>query len=353
MGGQEAKRVACTAGAGHPEYGPDPAGAAAADSGPEDGPDRAGAAADDPTPWPASGLAQQDLPAALYVVATPIGNAADISLRALWVLRRADIVAAEDTRVSAPLLARYGIRTRLWAVHQHNEAGAVAPLLERLAAGQRVALVTDAGTPGVSDPGALLVRAVLAAGLRVVPVPGASSLTAILSVAGVLTTDIRWVGFLSSRARERERQLRTLAAGGQATVLLEAPHRIEATAGALAAALPPQRRIVVGRELTKKFESVVATTASGLVQALAESGGRGEFVLVIDAPEAPAGASLPDEEAELDATTLAWLEALRSELPAARAAALAARATGLPRERLYRALTAGGAGNATLPPRGG
>ncbi len=152
-------------------------------------------------------------------MATPLGNAADVTLRALWVLRLADCIAAEDTRTTAPLLARYGIRGRLLALHQHNEADRIAPVLERLARGERVALVSDAGTPAISDPGALLVRAARAAGFRVLPVPGASSLTAALSVAGVRAADIRFFGFAPGRSQARQRHWQAIAAADAAAVV--------------------------------------------------------------------------------------------------------------------------------------
>ncbi|SPE25628.1 putative methyltransferase [Burkholderiales bacterium] len=285
--------------------------------------------------WSDVGIAEQEFPPGLYVVATPLGNAADVTLRALWVLRLADCVAAEDTRTTAPLLARYGIAARLVALHQHNEAQASAPILERLARGERVALVSDAGTPAISDPGALLVRAALAAGVRVIPVPGASALTAALSVAGVRAGHIRFVGFAPTRAAARRRHWSSLAADEGATVIFEAPHRMAATARELAAVLNPGRRVIVMRELTKRFESVVPTTAALLPVVIERSPPRGEYVLVVDALSE---AAEPSPAVEIDAATARWLTVLGEELPAARAAAIAAKASGLPRALLYRAL---------------
>jgi 16S rRNA (cytidine1402-2'-O)-methyltransferase len=283
----------------------------------------------------ASALAQQELPApALYVVATPIGNIADITLRALWVLSRVDAIAAEDTRATAVLLRRYGIATPLFAVHEHNEQAAARRLVERLHEGRRIALVTDAGTPAVSDPGARVVRAVWAAGIRVVPVPGASALTAAASAAGLTGDALTFAGFLPTRAGERGRRLRELAARGEAFALFEAPHRIAATAATLAAVLDPQRRVVVARELTKAFETLLACRAADLPQAIGTAP-RGEYVLLVDAAPPPANA----DEAEVDAVTRRWLAALSEALPAARAAALAAKASGLPRARLYALLS--------------
>lgn len=281
----------------------------------------------------ASGMAAQELPAgALYVVATPIGNAADITLRALWVLAQVDAIAAEDTRATRPLLARYGIERPLLAAHEHNENEAAARIVARLARGERIALVTDAGTPAVSDPGARLVRAVRAAGLRVVPVPGASSVLAAVSAAGLHGDGFAFLGFAPHGAGARRKWLAAAAARNEAFVLLEAPHRLAATAAELAAALDPARRVLVSRELTKKFEEMLDTTVGELVARLGATEPRGEYVLLVDAAPAPAAAS------EIDATTARWLEALAEELPPARAAAVAAKATGLPRELLYAAL---------------
>jgi 16S rRNA (cytidine1402-2'-O)-methyltransferase len=275
----------------------------------------------------ASGAAQQDLPAqSLYVVATPIGNAADITLRALWVLSKVDAIAAEDTRTTGALLRRFGIDTPLLAAHEHNERQVAAAVVERLRSGGRIALVTDAGTPAISDPGARLVRAVLDAGLRVVPVPGASSLTAAASAAGLRAGTLTFAGFLPPGARERQRLLRELASRGEPFVLFEAPHRVAATAAELAGVLAPQRRVVVARELTKMFETVQACPAGELPAAVGAAP-RGEYVLLVDAAEAAA--------AEVDAVTRRWLAALAEAMPASRAAAVAAKASGVPREQLY------------------
>nr|MCU0952370.1 16S rRNA (cytidine(1402)-2'-O)-methyltransferase [Burkholderiaceae bacterium] len=230
----------------------------------------------------ASGVQAQDWPAgALYVVATPIGNAADLTLRALWVLRLADAVFAEDTRVTRMLLDRFGSRpATLVAAHAHNEQQAAEAIVARLRDGARVALVSDAGTPGISDPGARIVRAVRAAGLRAIPLPGASSVLAAVAASGLGEQGFVFSGFLPQGARERERALRAAAASERPTVLFEAPHRIEATAQAIAAALPAERDVVVARELTKKFESIDAVAAAALPAYIAQQQHRGEYVLV-------------------------------------------------------------------------
>jgi 16S rRNA (cytidine1402-2'-O)-methyltransferase len=279
----------------------------------------------------ASGAAQQDLPArSLYVAATPIGNAADITLRVLWVLSRVDAIAAEDTRTTGALLRRYGIDAPLLAAHEHNERQVAASIVERLRAGGRIALVTDAGTPAISDPGARLVRAVLDAGLRVIPLPGASSLTAAASAAGLRGSLLTFAGFLPAGGHERQRLLRELAARGEAFVLFEAPHRVATTAAELAEVLDRRRRVVVARELTKKFETLLVCDAGELPEAVGAEP-RGEYVLLIDAADEAAG--------DVDAVTRRWLAALAEVLPASRAAALAAKVSGVPREQLYALLT--------------
>ncbi|WP_291915189.1 16S rRNA (cytidine(1402)-2'-O)-methyltransferase [Limnohabitans sp.] len=265
----------------------------------------------------------------LYVVATPIGNLADISLRALHVLARVDVVACEDTRHTQQLLRAYGLDrpgSQLLAVHQHNEAEAANSVLERLSQGQRVAYVSDAGTPAISDPGARLVAAVRQAGFRVMPLPGASSVTTALSASG-MTGDSGFVfaGFLPSKATERQLAVQHLAQESRAVVLLEAPHRIEALAQALVAL--GTRRVTLGRELTKQFEQIETLPAQDLSAWLAEKPERlrGEFVLVL-------------HDAPVDAATgegLRVLQLLLPELPLKTAVKLAADISGESKNTLY------------------
>jgi 16S rRNA (cytidine1402-2'-O)-methyltransferase len=265
----------------------------------------------------------------LYVVATPIGNLADISLRALHVLSKVDVVACEDTRHTQQLLRAYGLDrpgSQLLAVHQHNEAEAAHSVLERLGQGQRVAYVSDAGTPAISDPGARLVAAVRQAGFRVMPLPGASSVTTALSASG-MTGDSGFVfaGFLSSKTTERQLAVQKLAQESRAVVLLEAPHRIEALAQALA--VLGQRPITLGRELTKQFEQIETLPAQDLSAWLAEKPERlrGEFVLVLhDAP-------VDDSTGE----GLRVLQLLLPELPLKTAVKLAAEISGESKNTLY------------------
>jgi 16S rRNA (cytidine1402-2'-O)-methyltransferase len=283
----------------------------------------------------------QEYPApALYVVATPIGNLADLTLRAIHVLGLVDVVACEDTRVSATLLHRLGLAKPLLAVHRHNEREAAAAVLARLARGERVACVSDAGTPAVSDPGAALVAAARAAGFRCIPIPGPSSALAALSVAGDVAA-ATWVcvGFLPARGADRTEALRSLAADRRAQVLFEAPHRIEALAAALAEACP-DREATLARELTKQFETVVTCPARELPAWLAADPNRlrGEFVVVLHA--------LPAASTAADATAHdAMLATLLAALPLAQAVALAAELSGAPRKALYaRALQLRGRG---------
>lgn len=268
---------------------------------------------------------------ALYVVATPIGNLADITLRALHALALMDAVACEDTRHTAPLLQAYGIERPLVALHQHNEAEAAEALVRRLQAGERIAYVSDAGTPAVSDPGARLVAAARAAGIRVLPLPGASSVTALLSAAGIAERgDFIFVGFLPSKPGERQQAVQALAGEPRAQVLLEAPHRIAALAQALV--VLGARPVTVGRELTKQFEEIDTMAAAALPDWLAATSGRqrGEFVLALH--PAVAGGPAEDGENSLGARALRLLMA---ELPLKTAVKLAAELSGEARNALY------------------
>ena len=275
---------------------------------------------------------------ALYVVATPIGNLADITLRALQVLQLVDCVACEDTRHTHSLLRAYGIEktgAQLLAVHQHNEAEAAQQVIARLQQGQRVAYVSDAGTPAVSDPGARLVAAVVAAGLRVSPLPGASSLTAAISASGaVARADAQggfvFAGFLSSKLLQRQTEVDQLRREPRAVVLLEAPHRIEALATALA--VLGERQVTVARELTKQFEEIATLTAQDFPAWFTGQPQRqkGEFVVVLH----------PVEHQEDTSASERVLRLLLAEVPLKTAVKLAADITGEPRKSLYtKALT--------------
>ncbi|HEY9028178.1 MAG TPA: 16S rRNA (cytidine(1402)-2'-O)-methyltransferase, partial [Burkholderiaceae bacterium] len=300
------------------------------------------AAADAPAVGPRQALSvaaavagAQDYPrGCLYVVATPIGNLADISLRALHVLSLADCIACEDTRTSGAFLRHFGLEKPLLALHEHNERAGAAQVAARLAAGERIAYISDAGTPAVSDPGAVLVHAVAAAGHRVMPLPGASSAVTALSVAGDTGAHgFAFAGFLSSKAQERAAELARLRHSRTSTVIFEAPHRIEALAAAMAEALGDgARQVSVCRELTKQFEQVATLPVAEFPRWLASDANhrRGEFVLVLHA--APAVEAADDA---LPADAERTLRVLLGELPLKQAAAIAAELSGLPRKRLY------------------
>lgn len=265
---------------------------------------------------------------ALYVVATPIGNLGDLSPRAQRVLAQVELVAAEDTRTSGALLEHFGIRAKFFALHDHNEDGAASALLARLKAGASVALVSDAGTPLISDPGYALVRQARAAGVPVFAVPGPSALIAALSVAGLPTDRFSFRGFLPPKREARRQALEALAREPATVVLYESSHRIAETLDDIAAVLGAARPLFVARELTKKFEDSHAGSAESARAWLAADANRsrGEFVLVLGgAPETQAS----------DADSERLLRLLLEELPPARAAKLAAAWSGRPKPALY------------------
>ena len=261
----------------------------------------------------------------LYVVATPIGNLADASPRSLEVLRGVDLVACEDTRTTRTLLGHYGISTRTVALHEHNERAASAGLVGALREGRSIALVSDAGTPGIADPGALLVAEAHRAGIRVRAVPGPSAAAAAFSASGFAAPGYRFAGFLPASGAARRKALEALD-GPLPVILFEAPHRIARTLAELAGRLGPEREIVIGRELSKKFEEVARLTLGQAPAWLAAPHRQqGEFVVVISAGEAgPA----PDADRVLGI--------LIESLGPSEAAKLAARITGLPKGELYR-----------------
>jgi len=265
----------------------------------------------------------------LYVVATPIGNLADISLRALDILRAVDAIFAEDTRVTRALLGHHGIDARPRALHAHNEARAAREVLDALEAGRDVALVSDAGTPGISDPGARVVQLALAADMDVVPIPGASALAAALSVSG-LQGPFAFLGFLPSKGAARRRTLEDWRSFPHALVLYEAPHRILDCIADLAGVLGGRRDVVIARELTKMFESVHACRLADAHQWLSADANRqrGEFVLIVSG-----AAAVEDDRAEARRV----LGALLAELPVKTAVRLAVTITGAPRNALYAA----------------
>lgn len=274
--------------------------------------------------------AKQKLECALYVVATPIGNLSDITLRALEVLAAADTIAAEDTRNTRHLLQHHGISdARLLALHQHNERGAAEKVIALLQQEQSVALVTDAGTPAVSDPGAVLVEAVRAAGFRVIPIPGASAAVAALSASGLSAPHFLFYGFLPNKSGARRTALQALAEHSYTLVFYEAPHRILECVEDLQAVFGDARDIVFAREVTKLFESIHRCK---LGEALAwlnsdPNNQRGEFVLLVS--------GAPLETGAIDAETERILKLLLKDLPLKQAVQLAAKITGSGRNELY------------------
>lgn len=274
--------------------------------------------------------AKQKLECALYVVATPIGNLSDITLRALEVLGAADTIAAEDTRNTRHLLQHHGISdVRLLALHQHNERGAAEKVIALLQQGQNVALVTDAGTPAVSDPGAVLVGAVREAGFRVIPIPGASAAVTALSASGLAVPHFLFYGFLPTKSAARRSALQALAGHPYSLVFYEAPHRILECTEDLHAVFGDEREIVFAREITKLFESIHRCKLGEAMDWLNSdpNNQRGEFVLLVS------GASARTDV--MDAETERILKLLLSDLPLKQAVQLAAQITGAGRNELY------------------
>ncbi len=273
---------------------------------------------------------------ALYVVATPIGNLGDLSVRAWHALMQCDVIAAEDTRASRTLLDAWGVTTPLLAAHRHNEASAAQGIIERLARGERVGLISDAGAPAVSDPGARVVREVRQAGYPVIPIPGPSAVIAALMASGATSDEnpaFVFAGFSPSKASARQQWLRQWLAVPAPVVFFESPHRLPAVLQDLAQLCEPQREVTIARELTKRFEQVVTLPVAQASEWLASDSqhGQGEFVLIVH--EAPRKAQ--DGGAAVEPSTLALLDALLESLSVRDAARVAAKATGIARDVLY------------------
>jgi len=275
--------------------------------------------------------------AGLYVVATPIGNLEDMSYRAVRILSEVNLIAAEDTRHSLPLLSHYGISSKLQALHEHNEDQVVGGILERIENGESVALISDAGTPLISDPGYRLVRAAREAGLPVYSIPGPSAVTAAMSVAGIPTDRFAFEGFLSSKAAARKKTLQVLSHESRTLVFFESSHRIVATVNDMSGIFGPHRLAAVCREMTKKFETVLRAPLAELARTLAEDKNqtRGEFVIIV------AGHS-PDENENLESARTMF-RTLLEYLPASQAARVAARLNDVPRREVYKMLDSDGA----------
>lgn len=282
-----------------------------------------------PSRLPADNLSTPLQPACLYVVGTPIGNLEDITLRALETLRRVDLVAAEDTRRTGRLLARYAIKKRLLSCHEHNEEKRADQFVERIRAGKAVALVTDAGMPSVSDPGYALVVAILAAGLPVVPVPGVSAVTTALSVAGLPTSSFLFAGFAPRKASQRRRLLEDLSVEDRTLVFFESPRRIVALLEDIRHVLG-ERRVVLAREMTKRHEEFLRGSLSDILHILlGRQSIRGELTLLV----AP-GARCPMVDG--DALDREIALRLRQELPLSEVARQVAGTLGISKNRVYR-----------------
>lgn len=270
------------------------------------------------------------IPACLYVVATPIGNLGDFSERAKLILEKVDWIAAEDTRHTQKLLSAFGLRRPLMALHQHNEEQRSQQLIALLRQGKSLALVSDAGTPLISDPGFPLVRAVRAAGFDVVPIPGACALIAALSASGLPTDEFYFAGFLPAKALAREQRLQGLTRMTATLAFYESPHRLLPSLQALALTLGGDRQMCLARELTKRYETFLSGSIDQVlaqVEADAQQQ-KGEFVLLIE------GAKARDEEQGWD-EACRWMLALEQEMPPSQAAALVARMTGVKKKPLY------------------
>jgi 16S rRNA (cytidine1402-2'-O)-methyltransferase len=280
-------------------------------------------------------LQQQDLPAgALYMVATPIGNLGDITLRALHVLNAVDGIACEDTRHSAALLQQFGIHKKCLALHEHNEMGGAQTVIQHLAQNERWAYISDAGTPGVSDPGARLVDEVQKAGFRVVPIPGASAVSSAISIGGPVMLNseghFQFVGFWPNKTKERDALIHDIRSSAKTSIFFESPHHIKETLLVLANALEPDRQIVVGRELTKKFEQIISVRASAIPQWLETASSlKGEFIILV------AGRPANADEAPEHASLLLWANALSTYLGSKEIAAVLAQALGLSKKIAY------------------
>ena len=280
-------------------------------------------------------LQQQDLPAgALYMVATPIGNLGDITLRALHVLNAVDGIACEDTRHSAALLQQFGIHKKCLALHEHNEMGGAQTVIQHLAQNERWAYISDAGTPGVSDPGARLVDEVQKAGFRVVPIPGASAVSSAVSIGGAVMLNsegrFQFVGFWPNKTKERDALIHDIRSSAKTSIFFESPHHIKETLLVLANALEPDRQIMVGRELTKKFEQIISVRASAIPQWLETASSlKGEFIILV------AGRPANADEAPEHASLLLWANALSTYLGSKEIAAVLAQALGLSKKIAY------------------
>ncbi len=280
-------------------------------------------------------LKQQDLPAgALYMVATPIGNLGDITMRALHILNAVDGIACEDTRHSAALLQQFGIHKKCLALHEHNEMSGAQTVIQHLAQNERWAYISDAGTPGVSDPGARLVNEVQKAGFRVVPIPGASAVSSAVSIGGSVLFNsegrFQFLGFWPNKSKERDALVLNIRTSANTSIFFESPHHIKETLRVLSDALEADRQLVVGRELTKKFEQIISMRASEIPQWLEDASSlKGEFIILV------AGRPASADEAPEHASLLLWANTLSPYLGSKEIAAVLAQALGLSKKEAY------------------
>ena len=280
-------------------------------------------------------LKQQDLPSgALYMVATPIGNMGDITLRALHILNSVDGIACEDTRHSAALLQQFGIHKKCLALHEHNEVSGAQTVIEHLANQERWAYISDAGTPGVSDPGAKLVNEVQKAGYRVIPIPGASAVSTAISVGGSTLLNsagqFQFLGFWPNKSKDRAALIQEIIASSKTSIFFESPHHLRETLLTLHAELPAGRQLVIGRELTKKFEQVSTLYSESLPHWLEHTESlKGEFIVLI------AGRKVNSEEASDHATLLQWANALNPYLGSKEIAAVLSQVLGVSKKEAY------------------
>lgn len=267
----------------------------------------------------------------LYIVATPIGNLEDMSLRALNILKQVDLIAAEDTRTSQKLLIHFGIQTKLIALHAHNEMAQAEKLIEKLQAGNNIALISDAGTPLISDPGSILVNLAHQNQLQVSPIPGANAAIAAMSAAGIKDSAFYYMGFLSSKSGERERQLKKIIQQQQAFVFYESCHRIEETLIQLQTLLPDDFQIILAKELTKNFEKIMLASVGGILAWLKQDPKHlnGEFVVIVPS----VAQDVPAEQITLSIDTL--LLALLQVMSLKQAAELGAKITNLGKNQVY------------------
>jgi 16S rRNA (cytidine1402-2'-O)-methyltransferase len=268
------------------------------------------------------------MPGTLYIVATPIGNLADWSARAIDTLKQVDLIAAEDTRHSLPLLQHHGISTRCQAYHAHNESEQCAKLLDKLTSGESIALISDAGTPLISDPGSLLVRQAQQADIAVVPIPGACAAITALCASGLNANEFRFIGFLSSKGEKRKRQLQQLVEDSATLILYESVHRIADLMTALTETLPAEREVCLARELTKRFEQIITAPIAELHTWFLDhpENRKGEYVVIVSG--APAKSH---NDTELRKT----LQLLMAELPLKKAAEITAKLTGERKNSVY------------------